>query len=220
MPAARRRSNSERRDESQGRILDAAEALFAQSGFNGVSVKDIAGAAKVDTSLIHYYFGSKAGLFTAVIQRYAPRVNQARMDSMAAYARTAGDGLNLEGVLRAYLEPAFRIAIDGGQSEQNYMRLIAQVSVAPPSAMAGVEVTAFDPVIEAFIALLHQARPAATRTDLYWFYHLLSGAITHSWARTGRIDRLSGGLCRSDDLAQILEEMVQLYAGHPLGARS
>ncbi len=211
MPGTRRRSNTERRDESQGRILDSAEALFAAHGFNGVSVKDIAKAAQVDTSLVHYYFASKAGLFTAVLRRHAPRINQMRMDSMAAYARSAGPDMTVEGVLRAYLEPAFCMARDGGESEQNYMTLIAQISVMTPSALPGVDLTAFDPAIEAFISMLQQVRPDLRREDLYWFYHLLTGAITQSWARTGRIDRLSGGLCRSNDFDTILEKTITVF---------
>lgn len=212
MPGTRRRSNTERRDESQARILDSAEALFAARGFNGVSVKDIAKAAQVDTSLVHYYFASKAGLFTAVLRRHAPRVNQTRMDSMAAYARSAGTQMTVEGVLRAYLEPAFRLAREGGESEQNYMTLIAQISVLTSDALPGVDTTAFDPAIEAFISMLQQVQPEASREDLYWFYHLLTGAITQSWARTGRIDRLSGGLCRSDDFDTIVEKTVAVFA--------
>ena len=86
---------------------------------------------------------------------------------------------------------------------------------SPPSALPGVQVDAFDPAIEAFITLLQQARPEATRTELYWFYHMLAGAISQSWARTGRIDRLSGGLCRSDDLETILEQTIAVFAAGP-----
>jgi AcrR family transcriptional regulator len=87
MPSGtRRRTNRERRGESQEKILDAAEALFAARTFNGVSIKDIAAAAEVDASLLHYYFGSKAGLYEAVIGRRAEEVNAARMASMRRYA--------------------------------------------------------------------------------------------------------------------------------------
>ena len=74
-----KRTNPERRGESQERILDAAEALFAREGFNGVSMKDIAQAADADASLLHYYFASKAGLYSAVIERRAGPVNVARL---------------------------------------------------------------------------------------------------------------------------------------------
>lgn len=213
MARAPRRRNSERREESEARILDAAEQLFAAHGFNGVSIKDIAVAAEVDTSLVHYYFGSKAGLFTAVLARRAPGINQARIASMRDYEATARGDVTVAGAVRAYLEPAFAIAIAGGDGEHAYMSLVAQISVTPAGGLPGVDLTAFDPAIEVFIDLLQSARPDATRAELYWFYQMLSGAITQSWARTGRIDRLSGGLCDSDDMETILEQTIAIFSG-------
>ena len=213
MASARRRTNNQRREESEGRILDAAERLFAELGFNGVSVKDIAVAAQVDTSLVHYYFRSKAGLFSAVLGRRAPEINHRRMAAMQAYDTAAAGSLSVAGVLRAYLQPAFEMARDGDVGARNYMSLVAQISVARPDALSGVDLTAFDPAIEAFIDQMQRARPQATRTELYWFYQMLSGAITQTWARTGRIDRLSGGRCRSDDMDESLEQIIAIFSG-------
>ena len=95
MTARARRTNRERRGESQERILDAAEALFARSGFNAVSTKDIGQAADVDPSLLHYYFATKAGLYSAVIARRADHVNVTRLGALQAYAKQAGDRLTV-----------------------------------------------------------------------------------------------------------------------------
>jgi AcrR family transcriptional regulator len=59
----------EKQDRSK-RILDAADALFCESGFDGTSLRDVAEAAGVNKGLILYYYENKAGLFTAVLQRY------------------------------------------------------------------------------------------------------------------------------------------------------
>ncbi len=48
-------------------ILDSAEALFAEKGFDGTSVRDIAGHAGVNLAMISYYFGSKEKLLVALI---------------------------------------------------------------------------------------------------------------------------------------------------------
>lgn len=48
-------------------ILDAAEQLFAEKGFDGTSVRDIAGQAGVNLAMISYYFGSKEKLLVALI---------------------------------------------------------------------------------------------------------------------------------------------------------
>ena len=64
-----------------------------------------------------------------------------------------------------------------------------------------------------------RASPASDDADLYWFYHMLSGAISLSWARTGRIDKLSGGLCRSNDFDAIADHMVAVFT-HGLEERA
>jgi AcrR family transcriptional regulator len=207
-----RRSNRERRGESQEKILDAAEALFAARGFNGVSVKEIAVAADVDASLLHYYFASKAGLHAAVLGRRSQAVNDARLKSMQAYAEANAGRLTVEGVLRSYLDPAFALIRNQGAGWREYLTLIAQLNSTPADAIPGSETTPFDPVIRTFIGLLREASPGSSEEEVYWFYHMLSGAITVSWAQTGRIDLLSAGKCRSDDFDSIATAMIATFS--------
>lgn len=54
---------------TQKRLLDAAEREFAQRGYAGARLKDIAAGASVQTTLIHHYFDDKAGLYRAVLER-------------------------------------------------------------------------------------------------------------------------------------------------------
>lgn len=207
-----RRTNQERRGESQERILDAAEALFARNGFNAVSTKDIGQAAEVDPSLLHYYFATKAGLYAAVIARRAEYVNVTRLAALQAHVADAGDGLTAAGVIRTYVQATFDLARTGGEGYLNYLTLIAQLNSTPAGVIPGSESTPFDEVVQVFIGLLRRASPGSSDADLYWFYHMLSGAISLSWARTGRIDKLSGGQCRSTDFDAIAEHMVAVFS--------
>jgi hypothetical protein len=67
----------------------------------------------------------------------------------------------------------------------------------------------FDPVIHRLMELMQKALPQARLQDLYWAYHNLSGALTLTMGETGRIDRLSEGLCRSGDLETARTMMVR-----------
>ena len=58
------------------RILDAAERIFAKSGYSGASTRTIADAANANIGLIAYYFSSKEGLFEAVVARRAEGLTQ------------------------------------------------------------------------------------------------------------------------------------------------
>lgn len=63
---------------TQKRLLDAAEHEFAQRGYAGARLKDIATMAGVQTTLIHHYFDDKGGLYRAVLERALP---EARVES-------------------------------------------------------------------------------------------------------------------------------------------
>lgn len=54
--------------DTRAEILTAAQRTFAEAGFAGATVRAIAAAAGVDSALVHHYFGTKQGLFLAVIQ--------------------------------------------------------------------------------------------------------------------------------------------------------
>lgn len=55
--------------------------------------------------------------------------------------------------------------------------------------------------------------PDAADEDIFWGYHFVTGALTLSLARTGRIDHLSGGLCQSEDFEAIKARMARFMAG-------
>src|SRR4029079_2043145 len=95
------------------RILDAAEDHFSRHGFWGVTIREVAQDAKVDTALLHYYFESKRGLFDAVFARRAEVINRERIDSIDAYESAAGDSISAQGVINAFLEPILQRAARG-----------------------------------------------------------------------------------------------------------
>jgi AcrR family transcriptional regulator len=192
-------------------ILDHAEALFAMHGLHGVTVRDVARSAAVDPALVHYYFENKQKLFDDVFDRRAQVVNDERMRSMDAYARAAGDRITVEGCVEAFLEPIWRHSIPGDPHWKNYFRMLALVNNTPE--WGGRMMTRhFDPVIRQLIELVRRCMPGARDVDLYWSYHFLSGALTLSLSETGRIDRLSGGVCASSDMEAILRRMVPFIA--------
>jgi len=54
--------------QSRERILIAARTSFARNGYDRATVRGIAGEARVDPAMVHYFFGSKAELFTAAME--------------------------------------------------------------------------------------------------------------------------------------------------------
>lgn len=210
-PSGRRRSQAERRQATRERILDAAEELFGVRGFYGVTLRDVAMQADTDTALLHYYFGGKAELFNSVLARRAEYVNKTRMESLEAYERTCGDAMTAHGVVWAYLKPTLDIMTRGGPGMRHYGRVVAKVNSSNATDDFSVSVTPFDPVVHKVISMLKRVRPDCREEDLYWFYHMLSGAISLTYAETGRIDTLSKGRCKSTDFETIFNRMALVF---------
>ena len=211
-PARVGRPTKDSRDkDARQAILDVAEERFSRHGFHGVTVREVANAAEVNTALIHYYFKSKKDLFDAVFMRRAEVINAERLATMDAYEAEHGDGVTVEGALEAFLRPVLSRLEAGGAGWRNYFALVGLVNST--TAWGGEVMTRyFDPVIHRLIDIIARALPDASKEDLYWSYNFLSGSLTLSLAETGRIDRLSEGLCHSDDVEALKPRMIAYAA--------
>ncbi len=194
------------------RILDTAEALFAERGFDGVTLRQIAIGAGVDVALASYHFGKKLDLFRAVFERRAPALNESRLAALkAAQEATAPKPASVESIIEAFLRPLELTQESADAGWANYLALVAYINNSAywgPRMMSEI----FDELVNTFISALRLALPHAKDRDLYWCYHNLSGALTLTLARTGRIDRLSGGTCHSDDFKSAYDHMIPFVA--------
>ena len=210
-PAKRpRRSKAEQRAASLEQILDAAEFLFAQSGFFGVTLREVAQRVGIHTTLMHYYFKDKRALYEAVFERRAGVSSSGRMRALEEYEATSGDHPTVEGALHAFLDTDLDLYREGGEPWMNYASFCARVSNTPEGAELMDRY--FDPVVLKLVGILKRALPDYSEEDIFWGYHFVTGALMNTLARTGRIDKLSGGVCHSDDFAAVKARMARFMA--------
>ncbi len=194
------------------RILDAAEALFAVHGYDGVTMRKIASEANVDVALASYHFGRKIDVFNAVFERRADELNSTRLSALRNYQAQANEqGPNVEKIIEAFLRPLELAQENSDPGWKNYLALIAYVNNSPVWGERMMS-SLFDELVTEYISALKQALPNAKDEDIYWCYHNLSGALTLTFAQTGRIDKLSNGICRSDDFQTAYGKMIPFIA--------
>lgn len=208
----RKRSvKAQQRAEMMEQILDAAEYLFAMHGFYGVTLKDVAKHVGVHHTLLNYYFDDKKNLFDAVFSRRAVVTSERRMRMLEEYEQACAGKPTAEGALRAFLDTDLDLYIEGGEGWRNYAALGAQVANTPEWGAETMD-RHFDPVVLRLISILKKALPDCSEEDIFWGYHFVTGALMLTLARTGRIDKLSGGLCKSDDFVAVKERMATFMA--------
>jgi AcrR family transcriptional regulator len=205
-----RRSKAEQRAESIEQILDAAEYLFSQNGLHGVTLRDVANRVGIHTTLVHYYFNDKQHLFEAVFARRAGVTSGRRMEALEQYEMEAGDTPTVEGALHAFLDTDLNLYFEGGEHWMNYAGFCARVSNTPEGAEL-MDIY-FDPVVLKLVNILKRALPDHSDEDIFWGYHFVTGALMNTLARTGRIDRLSAGICRSGDFPAIKKRIARFMA--------
>jgi AcrR family transcriptional regulator len=192
------------------RILDSAEELFAKHGIYGVTMREIAELANVDTALLHYYFESKRGVFDAVFARRADILNSERMREMDRYEAENSGQYDLELIIAVYLRPVFSLNRQGGQGWRNFCAFVGNLTSAPE--LAEIFAQKFDPVLKRFLGMLRKAMPECDEVDLFWSCHMFSGSLTAVNIANGAIERLSGGLCHSEDFDRIEPRLVKYTA--------
>jgi len=85
-------------NETRSRVLKAAARLFAERGFNHVSIRDICKEAGSNVASVNYHFGDKLGLYRELIGAVAEGMNDAKISALEA-----GAGRLPEEQLRAYI---------------------------------------------------------------------------------------------------------------------
>jgi AcrR family transcriptional regulator len=213
-PKSRRKSLTKagQRAEMMEQILDAAEDLFSKHGLYGVTLKDVAKRVGVHHTLMNYYFQDKKKLFDEVFGRRAVVTSTRRVRALDEYEAATKGKPTVEGALRAFLDTDLDLYIEGGERWKNYGALGAQVANTPEWGAELMD-KHFDPVVLRLIGLLKRALPHCSEEDIFWGYHFVTGALLLTLARTGRIDKLSGGLCQSEDFAAVKKRMAKFMAG-------
>jgi AcrR family transcriptional regulator len=162
------------------RILDAAEALFAEHGFDGTSLRTITGEAGVHLAAVNYHFGSKQGLVAAVLARILGPINDERLRRLDA-VEAGGPVASVPAVLEAFLLPPLA-AWEHQHEEQGArrMRLLARLYGGAPPELREVLFAQFGEVFRRFRAAFGKALPHLPEAELSWRIHLVVGAMVHA----------------------------------------
>ena len=99
-------------DTTRERILDAAEALFAERGFAMTPLRQVTRRANANIAAVNYHFGSKEGLLQAVFERRLLPLNHERMTRLERL-RTGPQPIELEALIHAFIEPALDLTGNG-----------------------------------------------------------------------------------------------------------
>ena len=197
--------------DTKTRILDAAEELFSETGFDAVPIREIMRRADARLGLMNYYFESKDALLEAVIARRVEQLRSGRMSALAEFCGTAESSLSR--LVDAYVDPYLALMLDKKQGWHSYGRLIARM--AQSSRWNDLTGRHYDETARLFLAEIKRLHPDVDEAAIIRSFVFAVGAMLNVFSMSGRMRSLSGGTVHDEDLATNVD-MLKTFILHGL----
>lgn len=200
------------KSETIDSILDCAIKAFAQWGFEGASLRQIAAQAAVSLSAIDMYFGSKKDLYIASQMKVWDEISEERSELIRqAMAQHAGQPVTLREFFTALAYPILRRVMSDSESVTAQVHFI-QSRINEHQAVGSKLVNTADRQVALLIDTMAQVCPGLSRNDLIWAFSYGIGVI-YSWQLI--YHRYDGLLTqdRERSLDSLLNDVVSFCCG-------
>ncbi len=196
--------------ESKRRLLDAAEQLFAERGFESVSVRDVTKLANANVAAVNYHFGSREGLIALVVARYITPVNDERTMRLDALEKKwPGKVVPLEELIDAFVRPLAGLVRKSELSEQMFCKLMGRVFSLQGQALPPIVEEQMKMLADRFIKAFGRALPGLSQEELVWRIHFVVGSVIHMLLNQEMLHRLSSGASGNPGMEGVIGRLVR-----------
>jgi AcrR family transcriptional regulator len=153
-------------DDTKQRILDAAERLFAEQGFDATSLRAVTAAAGTNLAAVNYHFGAKAALLPAVIGRILEPVC-ARQVQLLDDLEARSEPPAVEDLLEAFTGPIIEL-FQPGDRGPTLARLFARIMGDPGDSMQRMALGQVREAERRYAQAFARALPHVPSPELWW----------------------------------------------------
>jgi AcrR family transcriptional regulator len=181
--------------------MDAALDLLAKRGEDGISLREVTGAAQANVAAVSYHFGSLQALCDAAIEYALERYLAAQEEAVSAL----GGDASLEELAAAFARPMTRALAVGGR-DLDVIRIVARSGIDPPAGWDRFDAS-FDRIRAAVRAVLRSHVPEAKDQELIFRTRCAAGML--NWLVLAPV----GEELRNRSQRQIERVLVPVLAG-------
>ena len=195
------------------KLLDAAEQLFAEKGFEAVSVRHITQLAKTNVAAVNYHFGSRDELLTLVMMRTLFPINEERFALLELVERNwVGKAAPLEEIIDAFVRPLANQVQKSDLTERLFYKLAGRIFAEQGTGMRPQIEAQLRQVVERFTRSFSKALPTLAMDVLVWRIHFLAGGMIHLLSHQDIVHRLSNGASGTPTMEVTLSRFIQFAA--------
>ena len=195
------------------RILDAAERLFGERGFEVVSLRDITGLAEANVASVNYHFGSKEKLIDAVVERHAAPVNERRMMMLDAAEERHGEApVPVREMLEAFLRPMIAHILDGRMSEDLFCKFMGRMMSERGYCLPKSVEPVFQQMSLRFAMAFLKSVPGLTEQEVLWRMHFSFGVLSNTLMHRDTLQQISQGRAGDPGMEVLMDGVLDFTA--------
>jgi AcrR family transcriptional regulator len=179
-----------KKQNTQQKILNAAQSLFAETGFNGTSLRQITSLAEVNLAAVNYHFGSKKELIQAVLQRYLVKL-MPRLEQEFSVLLAAKSAPSLSKVLSVFVRPLLELNQVYPDGTRLFLQLLGRGYTDVQGHLRWYFTHHYGQVLSQLTKLMQQACPDLPPSELFWRLHFSLGTIVFTMASSEALTEIA-----------------------------
>jgi len=196
-------------NETQQKIVEAAEIEFAEMGYEGASIREITKRAGVNIAAVNYHFGSKEVLFKEMVRYRIEPINRIRINLLEeALAENETKPLPVETVVDFVIRPLLREFITQSGGDFRFMRAMGKAMAEERSFMSELHQDILKEIIAKFSKALSDSLGEPGFEKVSYGIHFLSCSILGVMMQHTRLQIISGGKIDLHDMDKLANYLV------------
>lgn len=195
----------------QDRLLDSAEELFCEHGFESTSIREIAAAAGCNIASVNYYFGGKDKLYVEVWRRRLLLLRNTRIASIDSVMSRSDGVPPLEDLLKSYANTFMEPLVDESK-KRRFMRLMAREMIdrhLPPNMFVEEMIV---PVTTALQRALVKTCPGLEESKVLLVILSIVGQLIHTVGAKTMFEQADNPKLPKFDLTEAVNHIVEFSA--------
>ncbi len=198
--------------ETGTKVLTAAEGLFAEYGYHGVSLRQITAKAGVNLAAVNYHHSDKESLYGEMLRYRLKQLSQIRAARLAeAEARAAGAPVPLAALMEILARPLLAPDFPGAPALAG-RRLLGRALLEPLPFTAPILDAEFQPAMTRWGQAVRRHAPTVAPAEFLWQLSFVVGALHHTAAALHDMKARTSGICANNDGAGALEKFCEFAA--------
>ncbi|PMH46898.1 TetR family transcriptional regulator [Vibrio sp. 10N.286.49.B3] len=200
-----------RKNKTKEKILDVAESLFAERGFNDTSLRAITSKANVNLASVNYHFGDKKSLVRAVLNRYLESFMPNVQQSLLSLDKK--ESVEMVEVFESLRSPLVSLNSLRPNGTNRFMLLIGRGYTDVQGHLRWFISAHYSEVLNLFTKSVLKANPYLTPELLFWRLHFTLGACVFTMASSkALVDMVENDFSQKVHIESVIDQIIPYLA--------